>query len=186
MINSHFYIGATQRSLRVRMAKHVENAKRGIKGLFYNAIRGYGVDNFKFISLHECTDFFDALDKERQLISSLHPQYNMTDGGGGSKGYKHTKEALEKMKQSHLGKKITDPIRLGKMRRNLSKQRSAWFRKVRCINDGKVFDNACAAARYYGISDASVRMHCNGRVKNTKYGGAHGLAFEDVGRGSHV
>lgn len=54
-------------------------------------------------------DTLNAL--EVQHIRQLNPKFNFTDGGDGSLGYKHTKEAKEKLRELHTGLKASPETR---------------------------------------------------------------------------
>lgn len=47
--------------------------------------------------------------------------------------------------------------------------------EVLCVNDGVIFANAAAAAKYYGILPAVLSQHLNGKIKTAK-----GLAFARI------
>ena len=47
--------------------------------------------------------------------------------------------------------------------------------EILCINDGVIFANAAAAARYYKILPSVLSQHLNGKIKT-----AAGLAFARV------
>lgn len=83
-INGKCYIGQTRHSLEHRKNVHIRYAKQGINTHFYQAIRKYGEDSFKWEIL--CT----AQSKERlneletfyiQKYDSIKNGYNMVDGG---------------------------------------------------------------------------------------------------------
>ena len=54
-------------------------------------------------------DTLNAL--EVQHIRQLNPKFNFTDGGDGALGYKHTKEAKEKLRKLHTGLKASPETR---------------------------------------------------------------------------
>jgi group I intron endonuclease len=100
--NGKIYIGKTAREFLVRMDEH----KRGMKKTkypLYCAMRKYGWENFMFEILEE-TDNEETLNqlevKYVAQFNSLITQYgyNLTLGGEGCLGYKHTEEALKKMR----------------------------------------------------------------------------------------
>lgn len=107
LVNGKIYIGQTVEDLPERVRKHLYEAhsKRDSNVVFHRAIRKYGDDNF----LWDIIDYADSkqeLDvKEEYWInkynSHIHIKksngYNMTFGGEGSEGYKHTEEAIQKM-----------------------------------------------------------------------------------------
>lgn len=191
LINDKIYVGATEKELRERQWKHIANANRGQKSKFYSAIRKYGKDKFKFLVIHQCSDFFEALDYERIYIASLKPEYNMTSGGGGVKGLKFSDESRQKMSAAKLGRpaawltsgedtseirrkiseatrsrlagiKITDPDELAWRRRAAALANEARRREVVCLNTGKIFDSVTDAAKSNGLSTSHITNYCSG------------------------
>ena len=74
------------------------------------AINKYGWDNFQHTVLFSGLSENDAKMMEKTLIRELHTNvsefgYNITDGGDGVCGYKHTQEAREKMSLAMRGDK---------------------------------------------------------------------------------
>jgi group I intron endonuclease len=101
-INGKVYIGKTAREFLVRMDEH----KRGMKKTkypLYSAMRKHGWDNFKWEVLAETNNEENLNELEIKYVAqfnSLVTQhgYNLTLGGEGCLGYKHTEEALKKMR----------------------------------------------------------------------------------------
>lgn len=61
------------------------------------ALSKYGITNFSLLIL-EYTDSDNLVYCEQKWIDLLKPDYNLNPLAGNSKGYKHTLESLEKMK----------------------------------------------------------------------------------------
>jgi group I intron endonuclease len=64
--------------------------------IIYKAILKYGHSNFKLEILEYCEPD-NVVTREQHYLEQLKPEYNMLDTAGSSFGYKHTKQALEKM-----------------------------------------------------------------------------------------
>lgn len=62
-VNNKLYVGATNLTRGERRRAHFYNAKTGVLGKFYTALRKYGPENFQFTTFCKCVDFFHALDK---------------------------------------------------------------------------------------------------------------------------
>lgn len=115
-INNKVYIGQTIKSLDERKRRHVYDAEnhKDVNTTFYNAIRKYGIDNFEWIVLDTGMSKKDLDSKESYWIKELKSHirdgkgYNMTTGGDGSEGFKHSKEARMKMSADRKGRKHTD------------------------------------------------------------------------------
>lgn len=135
--NGKRYIGITRGSLEERTRRHFCDARRGVKTKFARAIRKYGESIFVFSALEFCPSYESAQKKEIELIAWMKPEYNSTAGGGGAVGYKHTAEAIEKMRQAKLGKqgwsrgKKRPDIAEGARQRLLAKPLKFWLGKRR-------------------------------------------------------
>ena len=91
LINDKVYIGYTTRTLAERIRGHVYKS-RYKKGkhyhyIFLDAIRKYGIDNFKWEVLHTCTNIEECCNMEIYYIKTLNSitpnGYNLTEGGNG-------------------------------------------------------------------------------------------------------
>ena len=86
-LNGKRYVGKTVQSMAVRIESHRVCAARGVRRVFYSAIRKYGFDSFDWEVLFEGKDE-EILFKVEQIcirdFGSVHPNgYNMTQGGEG-------------------------------------------------------------------------------------------------------
>jgi len=101
-----------------RKAGHIKCAKKGQKGLFYNAIRKYCSENFKWDIIEEyekenkieikkilCEREIFWIEKDKTYLPEF--GYNMTKGGDGRVGVPHSKETKEKLSRARKGKKLS-------------------------------------------------------------------------------
>ena len=110
-INNKSYIGITHLCPEERWGKDGSKYKED-QSVFHHAINKYGWDNFEHIIWADNLSVETAKQIEKVLIALFktnccrykNPEcgYNMTDGGDGSTGYKHSKEI--KIKMSILAK----------------------------------------------------------------------------------
>lgn len=186
--SSKVYIGIT-----CQIPENRWNNGKGYKNqiLFYRSIQKYGWNNFKHEILYSGLNEISAKLIEEDLIYYYKKQnisYNITDGGDGTKGYKHTEETKKKIgkksREANLGKhhlseeakkeiskrmKINNPTKNGlseKWRNNISK---AFSKSVSQYSiDGKLI------ATYSSINEASksikrdagnISKCCNGKQK---------------------
>ena len=107
--NLKAYIGITSQELNKRW-KSGWGYQKNIH--FWNAIQKYGWDNFDHIILADGLTEEDAKNKEQYFIAKYKSNnrefgYNMTEGGEGTIGYKHTEETKELNRIAHLGKTVS-------------------------------------------------------------------------------
>ena len=110
IVNDKRYVGKTKRSLSQRWKEHVRNAIVGYDDMtLYRAIRKHGPEAFELSILQECVSE-DELDiAEKRWIADLRTfgeGYNMTEGGDGPKGYRHTEATKRKMSEFRKGRKL--------------------------------------------------------------------------------
>lgn len=107
--NGKAYIGKCHNTLEKRTREHL--AGRGSQ-LLKSAFDKYGVDAFTLEILYD--GVFDVmLDTfERDAIKTYNTKapngYNLTDGGTGGNGLKHTEEFKKKVSERHKGKVMSD------------------------------------------------------------------------------
>lgn len=112
-LNNKVYIGKTK-SLDARLAKHFSCAKTGINCfVIHKAIAKWGLQNFEVFVLEKLADEQLAIEKEVFWIDHYKSNitkygnefgYNLTAGGEGLSGYKHTEESKILMSIASLGK----------------------------------------------------------------------------------
>jgi group I intron endonuclease len=101
-ITGKSYVGYSSNFHRRKIA-HKTKSKNGSKYHFHNSIRKYGFDSIDWEILYEGND---ALTQETRFIKehdTFHNGYNLTEGGEGASGWKHTKEAKEKIAEASKG-----------------------------------------------------------------------------------
>jgi group I intron endonuclease len=91
-VNGKSYIGFTTKTLSQRWKQHLRAAKdKGSNRVLLSAIRKYGDKSFSFCILEEgWNSEIGKSVREPYWISVLTPEYNMTAGGEGVVGYRHT------------------------------------------------------------------------------------------------
>ena len=110
-LNEKFYIGFTCKKIpKLRFNEHLSTARTKKKNNqpIIRAIRKYGEENFSFDILLEGDDKFLLNVEEPRLIRELKPEYNITLGGEGTLGYKHTEKTKNIIKKIHTGKKESE------------------------------------------------------------------------------
>lgn len=201
LITGHVYVGLTSRGIRARRYQHFWRARRGLKSKFAAAIRCYGEDSFVFAPIRECRDYADGLRKEAWAITDLRPEYNLTAGGGGIKGYKFDpasvearvallrgkpghpcpqwlKEANAERARLRRGRPISERARAALLG-NVKKATVAKQLAVLCESDGRVYASATEAAAAYGLTTGQISAYCRGAHHSRR-----GLRFSYAGPAS--
>jgi hypothetical protein len=120
-INNKLYIGETVKSnYEERFSEHRNKAEKG-NNYFYKAIRKYGWDKFDKVILFQ-TDVLDNTPENKKLLNDIVNEkeiyyinkyktsdhkfgYNLTNGGDGIVGYKHSEKTLKTLSETHSGEK---------------------------------------------------------------------------------
>lgn len=112
LVNYKIYIGKTDNASN-RWAVHLRTATGGkIKypgfSYIHNAINKYGADNFIFVIIDQKETDEEIKNAEKfwiQYYKSNNPKYgyNLTEGGEGTSGYKHTEEIKDFLKKINKG-----------------------------------------------------------------------------------
>jgi len=135
-IDDKCYIGQTKKKLQTRIYDHLRKSKYTDLNIhFYNAIRKYGWDNFKWEVLCECESKRELDEMEFHYIKqydSYDNGYNMTLGGdAGTWGWIPTKETRMNMSKSRkrLFKNGYIPWNKGKKMSEESKKQMSKIKK---------------------------------------------------------
>ena len=113
--NGKCYIGLTNRTIEQRWNDHNKSAKSGDNRCLYNALRKYNmIDVFEMIEIDTAETLQELCEKEIAHIEIHNSHYkrgygyNMTDGGDGVFGYRHTEEGRQKLSEAQ-NKRYEDP-----------------------------------------------------------------------------
>jgi len=106
--NGKVYVGVTSKSIDQRWKSHVLSSRKNRLALG-QAIKKYGETNFNIEALETCESKHQALEQEKFWIEKLNSHisanlgYNMTRGGDGVFGYKHSENAKLSMSEKRSG-----------------------------------------------------------------------------------
>jgi group I intron endonuclease len=111
IVNSKIYIGQTiQEKLEKRLTKHIRDARnKTTNSALHNSIRKYGFENFVIELIEDkLTTKIDLDRKEKFWISSTKSNvkaigYNLTNGGSGILGFRHSVATKNYMKERMSG-----------------------------------------------------------------------------------
>lgn len=197
-INNKAYIGITKQNIKDRW-RNGSGYPKTHQPAFANAIQKYGWENFKHIIWAENLSKKEAEIWEVRLIALFKTNvckwdkdacgYNMTNGGDGNCGHKHTEEAKKKMRESH--KNISDETRakMSKARKGkyigenhplygthlsqeiIKKRSKSKSNAVYCVELNIVFNSAIEDSKKLKISQGNISSCCRGKRKTA--GGYH-------------
>lgn len=128
-VNRKSYIGKTINSFNIRLSHHKSCVnKKKSKIYFHCSIRKYGWDKVKWEILEDDITDFEYLKKREQFYikkyNTLAPNgYNLTIGGDGTFGYKHTKETKRKVSLHHHNVKGNNNPMYGKNHSQKTKEK---------------------------------------------------------------
>lgn len=105
LINGKRYIGITRRGLETRKRRHIQTSNSGRGSVIGAALRKYGTNNFSFKTLVVCPDWQYAKDVEIAAIKTFKPEYNVTAGGDGAVGFRHSEEHKTRVSERQRGNK---------------------------------------------------------------------------------
>ncbi len=98
------YVGQTCQPLRRRWSLHRWHARNGTKNPLCAAIRKYGATSFSIKTILVVPNKEAMNSYESALIAKLNTKapagYNLSDGGEGPVGYKHSPEVIARMKET--------------------------------------------------------------------------------------
>ena len=91
-VNGNVYIGKTTKILERRIKEHYRDSKHPTM-YFTRALKKYGTENFEWSILLKCINEKELNEMEKFFIanySATNYLYNLTKGGDGISGYRHT------------------------------------------------------------------------------------------------
>lgn len=198
------YVGQTT-DFPQRVGKHYSRAKAGGKYPIQNAIRKYGILKFEVVFVAFGKEVADQTEKLfiKELNTKAPNGYNLTDGGEGCVGYKHSQETIEKFRIKLLGKpsprkgkkqyphvieasRVAGRLRVGPKNNFFGKKHSEETRRkmstnnsrkkpIFCIETNQEFESIDAAARALNIRGESVPRQIKGKQKTVC-----GYTFKEV------
>lgn len=184
-ITSKIYIGQTIKDIpEYRWSTHKSFAKRNVKSKFYNSIRKYGENNFKFEVIFKAFDieslnFFESYFIE--YFNSISNGYNQLSGGNNRL---LTEEIKNKISIAHKQRFENGfiPNNRGKVFNSDVKKKQSIKRKdflkrnkhpqanyIYCINLDLYFKSASEASYYFGANGNYISRIC--KRENNSYNG---------------
>ena len=109
LITNKSYIGKTKGSLEYRIKKHKERLKVNDNNKFRNALRKYGMENFKWEILENINNLCDLNIKEKFYIEKFNTNkngYNSTLGGDWGDTWSHLSEEEKIERKLKISQKL--------------------------------------------------------------------------------
>ena len=164
--NNKWYVGQSQ-DIRKRLNGHKNLLK---KNQHHNkhlqrSYNQYGETSFEYEILELCTiDELDDLEtKWIDVKMSKKNGYNMTNGGGGTRGFHLAEETKEKIRKGNIGIRagVPRPEHIANILRTNGIGKASVIRKpVRCVETQEVFASIEHAAKAVGRSHATLSVAC--------------------------
>ncbi len=182
--NNKVYVGITSRNVNVRWGKNGYNYNQ--QHYFWNAIQKYGWDEFEHEIIAEHLTEQEAKNFERVLIEKLKSNsreygYNLTRGGDGVLGYKHTEETKNLLKELNKKRDLSNFIysTLGVPLTEEHKRKISEACKISCKNNGKA-----KKVMQYSLTGNFIRLW-NSIVEASESLGINFRSIADCCRGEH-
>lgn len=173
-VNGKIYIGKTTYDLRKRKWMHHSASKRKIdNSYFHKAIRKYGTESFIWEEIDSASTEEDLNKLEIKHIAEYkekYPIYNLTAGGEGSTGYRHSVEAKREMSKRRKGKPLgpfTEEHRENLRKANLGKKHTKEHREK--VSKSLIGNKRCVGFKKSPESIEKFRRSHSGE-KNWNYG----------------
>lgn len=103
LVNQMKYVGQTTQTLKKRKAAHLNLSYRGSTYYFHRSIKKYGKQNFSWEIIYKASSFEELNEKEMEYIKKYNTfskfGYNLTEGGRGTTGWKHSDDTKEKIRK---------------------------------------------------------------------------------------
>lgn len=145
------YVGITTTALALRWQKHCAAAKSAVPRYhFHRALKRYGSADFEVVELARYTDVTSAKHAEAEIIHHLDLVtlgYNMTPGGEGMSGYKHTSTTRARMSEAARRRSNTTEARARLRAQLAATPISDTTRKLKSDNARRLWEDPDRAAR---------------------------------------
>lgn len=155
------YAGLTSMTLQRRMQSH--------------RVRFKDKPKFQIELVSDHLTLQEAVELEKMLIKQynlLEVGYNKSPGSINGSSNFHSEEQKRKWSKERKGKPVSkehaEKNRIARLGHKNPPDRKYFAKPVMCLNDGKKFNSAREAAKYYKLSYSKISLVCNGKRLATK------------------
>lgn len=166
-INGKIYIGSSG-NIRLRWKSHRSSLKRqcGTNQYLQRAYNKYGFDAFEFLVVEFC-DVSILTEKEQYWLDfyksyEKHLGYNLSKIAESNRGYKHSKETKEKIRNLKLGLKMSPEAKMGIY---LANKKNVYMFDLSGVLI-KSFDSVAKAANFTNIHKDNISACCRGKKQS--------------------
>jgi group I intron endonuclease len=114
-VNGMQYVGVTTMTLRKRWSCHIAESRGGGQRVLCKAIRKYGRESFCVEHVANALSMTDLGPLEAVLVDQAKCRvpsgYNMTSGGDGAPGMKHSEDTRKRIGKAAIGRVVTQAVR---------------------------------------------------------------------------
>lgn len=112
-VTNKIYIGITNQGSGARYRHHWYESRIGEPSPIHRSMAKYGEDNFTLEIIDFANTYDELKEKEKYWIKQYNSTdksigYNLTEGGDGTFGRKHSEDTKEKIRQKALGRKVSE------------------------------------------------------------------------------
>ena len=183
-VNGKCYIGKTVYNLEHRKKGHLK--VKNIRNYpFYNALNKYGLGSFTWETIYVCNNEEELNKMEMYFIkelNTLHPNgYNLSLGGDGQSGFKHSEESKRKISENNWMRglpKERHPM-YGKHHTSESKSKMSnkLSKPIICVTTGEIFSSSKEASIKTKITCSNINDCCRNKRQSA---GKHPITKEKL------
>lgn len=166
LLNNKVYIGLTIQGARTRYIHHLYETRSGSKFPIHNSIRKHGMENFnlEILETSENSETLKELEKHYiKLYNSNNRKlgYNLTEGGDGTLGRKHSEETKSKIRNKAFNRIVSEETK-NRMKASHEKLEALGLKKrkeVEVYLEDKLigrFRSLTKAAKFLNIAHQSI------------------------------
>jgi group I intron endonuclease len=156
-INNKVYVGSGN-PLYLRLSDYYQdwylNNRNNLP--IVRGLNKYSMLNFN-LHILEYSNSYDVISCEQKWIDLIKPEYNINPIAGSSKGYKHTDESIEKMRNSAIGRKHSDEVKI-RMSETRKGENNSFFNKKHSSETIEVLKHIAQNRKHIPVKGLEVEI----------------------------